>query len=125
MKLPRAYGSTLLTILSLPKDARGIFSLSLRRERNPSRRRHSLRRRTAEAKLLRLHPRAYLRFAEGFGKASARGFSRRGINMPILPLITLTSAFSYFETFPRFLKPFCGNDWLVISGCALDKRIRV
>ena len=25
MKLPRAYGSTMLTILSLPKDARGIF----------------------------------------------------------------------------------------------------
>ena len=103
MKLPRAYGSTLLTILSLPKDARGIFSQRFVGSEIPPKRNS-----------LRFQPRAY-----------ARGFSRRGINMPILPLITLTSAFSYFETFPRFLKPFCGNDWLVISGCALDKRIRV
>ncbi len=54
MKLPRAY-------------ARGIFSLSLRRERNPS-----------EAKLLRFHPRAY-----------ARGFSRRGIKTNLSGMATV------------------------------------
>ena len=52
MKLPRAY-------------AQGIFSLSLRRERNPS-----------EAKFLRFHPPRQMR----------GGFSRRGIKVVILSI---------------------------------------
>jgi len=73
--------------MKLPTTLRSGYLLpALRRERNPSRRRQSLWRRSTETKFLRFHPRTYV-----------RGISRRGINTTeviFLPYFKLHSQLS-------------------------------